>query len=576
MKRILLFASLLLLLVSCEPTKKSTTLHIVHTTDVHGNLFPYDFINDEPGTGSYARVSSYIKQLKRGSDEVLLLDGGDILQGQPSAYYYNFIDTTSTHLYAQVLDQIGYDAITMGNHDIETGHSTYDRFVAQIKLPVLGANVLREGTDDPYFQPYVFIKKGGRRIAVIGTTMPGLVHNLPQVLWKGVEFADQVKTIQKYMPEIRKSEPDMIVALIHSGSGDKDGANRPMAENVGYQLAREVPELDLVLLGHDHQQLLDSVVHQNGKVTYLLNPANNANAVSHTVVTFHDNNNGKSTITLSPEIVSLEEVDPDPALLMGLKVQEQAVRDFVSRPIAKLVSSINARSAIFRPTPFTDLIHQLQFFIYPEAEISFTAPLDFDVTLNEGEIAMRDLFKLYRYENTLYLMRLTGEEIRKTLEESYDRWIQTMNSPEDRLIQIDVSKLDGQYLATKNASFNFDAASGITYTVDVTKPMGERVVIEKVGMANFDPAKQYKVAVNSYRGNGGGGLLTRGGGIPSELLQSRVIKSTEKDLRYYLIDFFGKNNPYTPSVKARWSFEPKEWTEQAIQRDSTLLFSQRK
>lgn len=576
MKRIILFASLLLLLAGCQPPEKSTTLHIVHTTDVHGNLFPYDFVNDQPGTGGYARVSSYIKQLKQGSDEVLLLDAGDILQGQPSAYYYNFIDTASTHIYAQVLDQMGYDAISIGNHDIETGHSTYDRFVAELKLPVLGANVLKEGTDAPYFQPYVFIQKGGRRIAVIGTTMPGLTHNLPRVLWEGLEFTDQVETIKKYLPEIQASKPDMIVALIHSGSGDKDGETRPLSENVGYQMAHEVPELDLVLLGHDHRQLLDSVVHQDGKVTYLLNPANDANAVSHTVVTFHDSKKGKGRITLAPEIVSLEEVQPDPALLMGFKDQEQAVRDFVARPIATLTSPIEARSAFFRPTPFTDLIHQLQFFIYPEAEVSFTAPLDFNVTLNQGEIAVRDLFKLYRYENTLYLMKLTGDEIRKTLEESYDRWIQTMTTPTDRLIQIDESKLGGQYLATKNASFNFDSASGMTYTVDVTQPKGERVIIEKVGTKEFDPQKEYLVAINSYRGNGGGGLLTRGGGIPAEELPERLVKSTDKDLRFYLIDFFKKHNPYTPIVKAKWSFEPKEWTEPAIKRDSTLLFSQQK
>lgn len=391
-----------------------------------------------------------------------------------------------------------------------------------------------------------------------------------------MEFADQVKTIKKYIPEILESEPDMIVALIHSGSGAKDGGYNAMSDNVGYQVAREVPELDLVLLGHDHQQLLDSVVHQNGKVTYLLNPANDANSVSHTVVTFHDHKNGQSSITLSPKIVSLEGIHPDPSLLMGFEEQEQAVRDFVSQPIATLTQSIDAKSAIFRATPFTDLIHQLQFFVFPEAEISFTAPLDFDVKLNKGDIAVRDLFKLYRYENALYLMNLTGEEIRKTLEESYDRWIQTMVSPDDRLIQIDESKLGGQYLATKNPSFNFDTASGITYIVDVSKQKGERVQIKKVGDADFNPNKQYKVAINSYRGNGGGGLLTQGAGIPSDELRSRVIKSTDKDLRFYLIDFFKRYNPYTPSIHAQWTFEPREWTEQAISRDSTLLFSQTK
>lgn len=573
MKRILILIALLLVISGCEPKEKTSKIHIVHTTDVHGNMFPYDFVNDRSGTGSYARVSTYIKSLRSGSDEVVLLDAGDILQGQPPAYYFNFIDTTSVHVFAQLLDQLGYDAITMGNHDIETGHSVYDRFVRDLRLPALGANVMHMGTDKPYFLPYVVIKKGGRRIAVIGTTTPGLVNNLPETLWEGMTFEDQVETIRKYIPEIKEAEPDMIIALIHSGSGDKDGEAYPKSDNAGYQVAREIPELDLVLLGHDHKQLLDSVVHPNGKVTYLLNPANDANCVSHTEVVFHDEGDGSTTLTLTPSIVSMSDVVPDPAFAMGFNTQEKLIRDFVSKPIGVLTEPIDARSSFFRPAPFTDLIHQLQFSVYPEAEVSLTAPLDFNVILHEGQVSVRDLFKLYRYENSLYLMRLTGEELRCTLEESYDRWIHTMTSASDPLIQIDKKKQGGQYLPTTHPSFNFDSASGITYTVDVTKTKGDRVVITSVGKKPFDPTKEYRVAINSYRGNGGGGLLTKGGGIPTEELRSRILKATDKDLRYYLIEFFKKRSPYTPSVGAQWSFVPSEWTEPALQRDSLILYS---
>lgn len=572
LKALLLFCCILTL-SGCRKEEQCQSIHIVHTTDVHGLLFPYDLVNDQPSEGSYARVATYVQELKESNQEVLLLDAGDILQGQPTAYYYNYIDTVGVHPMGTFFNQYGYDAITMGNHDIETGHSVYDRFVAQLNIPALSANVLREESGEPYFQPFVIVNKGGRRIAVIGTTTPSLTDNLPAHLWSGMKFTDQVETVRKYVDEIKASKPDMIVALIHSGSGNRDGAYYPKAEHVGYQMAREVPELDLILLGHDHKELLDSVVHQNGKVTYLLNPGNDAKSVSDTEVFFCKQSNGGTSIKIAPKIVSLKEVEPDPSFMASFAKEREAVEDFISSPVGHLTEDIDARSSFFRPATFTDLIHQVEQFTFPQAEITLTAPLDFNVLLKKGSISIRDLFKLYRYENSLYLMRLTGEEVRGALEESYDCWIQTMSGPADGLIQINEEYFGGQYLATAYPTYNFDTASGITYTVDVRRPRGERVRITSVGVAPFDPQRTYLVAVNSYRGSGGGGLLTKGAGIPVQELQDRIVETTERDLRHYFMLFLQKYDPYTPTIKAKWSFEPREWTEPAIQRDSTTLFS---
>lgn len=567
----LMLTLLMLLVTSCQKeSEQCLQLHIIHTTDVHGNLFAYDFINDRPGRGSYARVSSYVQELREANQQVVLLDGGDILQGQPTAYYYNFIDTISPHLFGRLFNFMEYDAITVGNHDIEPGHSVYDRLASEMTIPLLGANVIRESTGLPYFQPYVMLKKGDWRIAVIGTTMPTLIHNLPEALWSGMRFEDQIGAIEHYMPEILANEPDLIIALIHSGAGRKDSIPTPMSENIGYQLAYAVPEIDLILMGHDHKVLVDSVVHPH-KTTYLVNPANDAIQLSHIEVNFCPNRRHNPRI--SPAIISLEETPPDPAIEHRFKAEYDAVKAFVNQPVGYITEAMDARSSFFRPSTFVDLIHQLHFFIYPEAEVSLTAPLDHNVLIEEGFLYMRDLFKLYRYENMLYLMELTGQEIRDTLEESYDRWIQTMASPSDQLIQIDTDNLGGQYLPTKHPSYNFDTASGITYTVEVTKPRGERVLITEVGADKFDPEKTYKVAINSYRANGGGALLTKGAGIAPDDLKSRQLKSTERDLRYYLIDFMKAHNPYQPYLTARWSFTPIEWAEPAIARDSTLMYT---
>ena len=571
--RVLFLLCCVSILVGCSKEEQCESIRIVHTTDVHGHLFPYDFVNDRASEGSYARVATYVRNLKEENQEVLLLDAGDILQGQPTAYYYNYIDTMGEHPLATFFNQYGYDAITMGNHDIETGHAVYDKFVAQLNIPALGANVLKEESGEPYFQPFVIVNKGGRRIAVIGTTTPSLTDNLPPHLWSGMKLEDQVETVRKYVEELKQSKPDMIIALIHSGCGNRDGVYYPKAENVGYQMAREVPELDLILFGHDHTELLDSVVHQDGKVTYLLNPGNNALKVSDTEVHFCKQSDGSTNIKVVPRIVSLEGVEPDPAFMASFAKQREAVEAFVASPVGRLTKDIDAKSSFFRPATFTDLIHQVEHFAFPQAEITLTAPLDFNVYLKKGTISIRDLFKLYRYENSLYLMKLTGSEVRGALEESYDRWIQTMTGPADGLIQINEDYFGGQYLPTAHPTYNFDTASGITYTVDVRRPRGERVEITAVGAAPFDPQRTYLVAVNSYRGSGGGGLLTKGAGIPVEELQRRIVASTERDLRHYFMLFLQKFDPYTPTIKAKWSFVPKEWTEPAIQRDSTTLFT---
>lgn len=172
---------------------------------MHGNFFPYDFIRLAPSGGSLARVASRVKALRDslGSDRVILLDNGDILQGQPTAYYYNFIDTASTHIAAGMLKFIGYDAETIGNHDVETGHAVYDRYRTELgDIPLLAANVIDVKSGDPYFTPYTVIRRDGIKIAVLGLLTPAIPAWLPENLWAGLQFEDMVESASKWVPEI--------------------------------------------------------------------------------------------------------------------------------------------------------------------------------------------------------------------------------------------------------------------------------------------------------------------------------------------------------------------------------------
>ena len=186
------------------------------------------------------------------------------------------------------------------------------------------------------------------------------------------------------------------------------------------------------------------------------------------------------------------------------------------------------------------------------------------------------MFNLYRYENELYVLKMTGEEVRKHLEMSYDLWVNTMTSADDHIMLLnDGSTDDKQRFMFKNLAFNFDSAAGIDYEVDVTKPNGQKVRILRMSNGEpFDEHKWYKVAMNSYRGNGGGELLTRGAGIPKEEIPNRIIYQSERDQRHYLMQEIEKAGVLNPQPHNNWRFVPEEWTVPAIERDRKLLFGE--
>ncbi|MDO4789629.1 MAG: 5'-nucleotidase C-terminal domain-containing protein [Porphyromonas sp.] len=569
----LLLIFLLPLLTQCGSLQKNdVTLTILHTTDIHGSVFPYNFIQDEPLGGSYSRIATYVDSVRGADKNMILLDAGDILQGQPTAYYYNFIDTLSTHLMATALNYIKYDAVTVGNHDIETGHSVYDRFGKSLNMPFLAANVTDTATEKPYFQPYTVIEKSGKKIVILGLTTPSVPNFLPETLWSGMRFEDIVTTAQTYIQEIKeKQNPDMIVVLLHAGRGDKSNTEEPMLENAGYALATLVPEIDLVCCGHDHALYIDSVAHpQLQKQTYIINPAAGGSFISQTKVTFTS-----SGIRIVPELVSLEKTEPSEDFIRTFDNEYQAVKEFVASPVGFATLPISSRLAFFGPSAFVDLIHQVQLSHFEDADISFSSPLTMNTEVRQGEILMRDLFRLYKYENSLYLLSLSGEEIKSALEYSYDLWVRTIEPGEESFLLFKQGEEGHKMTKLKEPYYNFDSAHGIRYTVDITKPSGKRITILSLADGTpFESGKSYKVVVNSYRGSGGGGMLTKGISLTKEQLNDRILKTSGKDLRYLLMQYLQAHNPLTPAPSSTWKFVPESIAVPAAKKDSLLLFSQ--
>lgn len=549
---------------------KTVKLRMIETTDVHGRFFPYDFVRQQPTEGSLARVSSYVDSLRNiYGDRLLLMDAGDVLQGQPVVTYYNYEKTDVPNVASGVSNYLRYDVQTMGNHDVETGHAVYDKWIGELKCPMLAANMVSAATGEPYLKPYVMFNRDGIKIAVIGLITPGVPSWLSEQLWSGLRFEDAVTSARKWIDIVKKQErPDLIVGLFHTGVNDHSLTNGSRNDATA-DIARTVPGFDIIFYGHDHTTHYEEITSSDGSKTLIVNPANNAMRVADAEIEV--SRKGEKKINVS--IVDVANRSIDSKYMAAFDSQINEVKKYVTTEIGSFTTSMTSRDCYFGPSSLVDFIHDVMLST-SGADISFASPLSFDVTVKDGAASLSDMYKLYSYENDLCMMSLSGSEIRRYLEKSYNGWVTTMTSPADHLLKINSgdAKRD-KFFGLATPFYNLDSAAGIIYEVDATKPFGSRIIIKSMADGTpFDDNRTYKVAVNSYRAAGGGGMLTDGAGINKADLEKRILWRGDYTLRDYIIQYVRKHSPITPKPHNNWCFTPKEWTVPAVDRDRKLLF----
>ncbi|MBN1243341.1 MAG: bifunctional metallophosphatase/5'-nucleotidase [Spirochaetales bacterium] len=602
-KRIMLGFALvatLLAVVSCaSPFEKYAeeplVITFIETTDIHGSAFPYNFITAKPSDTSLAQIATIVKaERAKPGNEVVLLENGDSLQGQPPVYYYNFEKIDVPHMWGEMLNFMDFDAVSVGNHDIEAGHAVYDKLYAELDADVVTANAVKpDGT--PYFKPYTIIERQGVKIAILGLITPKIPEWLPPQFWTGMEFEDMVDSARKWVKIIQdKEKPDVLIGLFHAGVDYTYGgvtADKIANENASQLVAERVSGFDMIFVGHDHsgwsgpgydpetKKAGKVITDPDGKVVPIYGGLAGAQSVP--VVRMEllwDKEAGTWTKKVEGSLVSVKGVPADADFMAKFQPAYDAVKAWVDRPVGKMDGKIYAKDSMTADSPFVDLIHTIQLEITRDptnglkpADISITAPLDNTSIVPssaDGTLYVRDMFNLYKYENFLYTMELTGAQIDMFLESSYGVWVETMDSPDDSLIAF---KKDSsgkpvyneryQSYDTVSRPYNYDSAAGIKYTVDVTKPAGSRVAISSMDDGSpFVLDKVYTVAINSYRASGGGGHLKATGLSADEILtMAKVTSATTKDLRYYMLKWFeGKSGVVKVGTDNNWKFIPED------------------
>jgi 2',3'-cyclic-nucleotide 2'-phosphodiesterase / 3'-nucleotidase len=582
-KYVVIISAILISSVFGSLYARTIKIKIVVTSDIHATVFPYDFTNNQPLGYGLANLQSLLDVVRvEHQNRIILLDNGDLIQGQPTGYWANYIDKNKVNLFARVMNHMKYDAATVGNHDIEAGPEVYNKVKEQMKFPWLAANVIDKKTSQPYFQPYVILNRSGVKIAVLGLLTTAVPDFIPESLYEGLEFQDMVESAEFWIKHIKEKEkPDAIIGLFHSGFGLFDPEKpekRPYNQASAY-IAHFVPGFDVIFTGHDHLEVNKNVININGDSVLVI--GSGAYGKNIAVAHLDFKRESKRNITLEStrgEIFKIAGLPPSPAFMMKFEKDINEVFEYTVKKVGSIPNEISNKESLFGNSASVDFMHEIQVH-YSEADISFAAPLNPEFRVSPGNVYVRDLFSWYPFENYLVTLELTGEEILNYLEYNYGLWYNCINSEDDFLFNyyldnegnLMTNKTGMQHLKTR--IYNYDSAHGINYVVDVSKPQGERVSI--VSMSNgeaFDLSNKYKVALNSYRGSGGGLHLFKGANIEKDELKARVISISEKRMRNLMIDYIESKGNINPEKADNWKIIPEEWVEKIKQREIQTLW----
>jgi 2',3'-cyclic-nucleotide 2'-phosphodiesterase/3'-nucleotidase len=352
-------------------------------------------------------------------------------------------------------------------------------------------------------------------------------------------------------------------------------------ENASKLVAQQVEGFDVIFSGHDHQDTNMVVQSPSGKEVVIVGAMNGARSVAVAKALFVlDEESGSYLLeSVDGQTVMMDDYKADEALLSAYQPVIDEVTQWVSRQVGTISETISSRDSMFGDSKFVDLIHTIQL-EKTGADLSVSAPLSLDATISQGPVYVRDMFSLYPYENLLFSMEMTGREVKNFLEYSYEYWFNQMKSLDDDLINF---KRDAQgnlvfntrynTYDTATRYYNYDSFAGINYVVDITKPAGQRVTIKTLSEsgAAFQMDRTYTVAINSYRAQGGGGHLAAAGISPQEAL-NRIQFSTDKDLRFYLMEAFETQGEIVPSVDNNWLVIPNLWVQRGMKNSYPKLY----
>ncbi len=496
------------------------------TTDLHGRVQDWDYFEDAPYTErsgdatGLARVGSVVEQVRaeKGEESVLVVDNGDFLQGTPLSYYYArqepVTETGAEHPMAAAYDAIGYDAQVVGNHEFNYGLELLQSYADDVEHPVLGANVVDAATGEPYLPPYTLqrVHVPGHKpvtVGVLGLTTPG------SAIWdRGnvegrVGFRDMVESARQWVPVVDQ-QADVVVVLSHAGVGGTSsyGPDAAPTENPTDVIARTVPGIDAMVVGHTHRDVPSQVVENEvtGEDVLLTQPYRWGATVSQVDFSLAKTRGQWDVVGTDVTTHRTEDFPEHPEVLAATAEAHETTVGYVNQVVATSTEELSAATSRYEDTAILDFIQQVQTDAVEGAlegteygdlpVLSIAAPFSRTAVFPQGEVTIRDIAGLYVYDNTLEAVQLTGAQVRDYLEFSAGYFTQVPSTG-----AVDPETITG---AGGTPDYNYDVLSGVEYDIDVSRPAGDRITRLEVDGTPVADTDVFVVAVNNYRRSGGG------------------------------------------------------------------------
>ncbi|MDP5228099.1 MULTISPECIES: 5'-nucleotidase C-terminal domain-containing protein [Arthrobacter] len=553
--------------------RKNFRLTVLGTTDLHNNVFNWDYFKNAPYTDKagnrigIAQASTLIKAVReeRGAAATLTLDAGDTIQGTPLAYYFAKITPASAtvkHPMALAMNAVGYDAVALGNHEFNYGVDLLRTWESQLTFPLLGANVHVAGSGARAFTPYVLkrVKTGNGWVTVglVGFVTPGCAlwdrHNVEGKL----DFNGIVEEAKVVIPEVKAAGADVVIVSCHSGAtpGSSYGDALPFPENASSQLAEDVPGIDAILVGHAHQEIPERFVvnKSTGKQVLLTEPLRWGMRVSVIDLDLVKERGGWTVASAHSHLLDARTAPEDQQIVSAVSAAHQAAVTYVNKVIGTSTQPLSTATACWEDSAAVDAINFVQASRI-KAELaggaaaslpvlSIAAPFSREVDVKAGPLTIRDIAGLYIFDNTLLSIKLTGAQLKAYLEWSA-AYYKTVTATS--VASADLTNAPTSLAPAGTPDYNYDIVFGLDapleYSIDVAKPAGQRIQGLLYGGVPVPDAQEFALAINNYRQSGGGNF--------PGVTMAPVLSNSQQEIRQLMIDYVVEHGTLDAAVFAR-------------------------
>lgn len=485
--RFLALLTVMLMLLSLAPVMAAdepVTITILETSDLHGALYSYDYATDTATNNTgLTRVATYIKAQREIDSELILVDNGDAIQ----ANMISLFNGDAVHPMINAFNLLDYDVWNLGNHEFNYEFSMLSRAVANFQGDVLIGNAhYEDGSGMANTLPYIIKEVKGVKVGIFGIVAPHITRweASDPTHYDNMAFRSPMEQTERMIKELR-DQVDVLIGMIHYGREGEYGT-------AGVQeIAEKYPEVDAYLIGHSHEVLNE--VLENG--TILVEPGDKGRYVSKVTFTLEEKD-GKFAVTgKAGDTVDMKDYAPDEDLMHAMRY----VHDYSSKDANTIIGAI---AADFLPEPFMlpgiptaqiqdtaliDLINTVQMH-YTGADVSLAALFDSNANLKAGDFRKKDSVNVYKYDNTLMAVKVTGATLKEIMERYAGAYFNTYREG-DVTISFDPNI----------RLYNYDMFAGVNYEIDISKPVGERIVNLEFQSKPLTPDTELVLALNNYR-----------------------------------------------------------------------------